>query len=226
MSINDLRVIGLSDYLNVGENNILNKALEAGSALGSASSSATGYGDGGPLKVESLESLLKNITYKRNDLSLWRTLAMKGCVAPAYNTVEEFNRVVNYGTLDRGVALTEGELPQTDNTNYERVASQVKYYGKTGVVTHALSLVKTQAAVGDVVAKEAEHISTELLRSVNRDLYFGNSGVVPQEFDGIFRSISANDTSHVQTLANVQTIDLAGRSVKGFGCGGWSGAYC
>ena len=214
MGINDFSVVGLSDYLNVGEDNILSKALEAGTALGSASSSAAGYGDGGPLKLESLESLLKNITYKRNDLSFWRTLAMKGCVAPAYNTVEEFNRVVNYGTLDRGVALTEGELPQTDNTTYERVSSQVKFYGKTGIVTHPLTLVRTQAAVGDVVATEAEHISTELLRSVNRDLYFGNSGVVTQEFDGIFRSISASDSSHVDTLANVQTINLAGEALK------------
>ena len=62
----------------------LNKALEAEQITGRDTANLT-TASGAPLKVESLEKTLKHLTFRENDIRLWKDLPKK----PAYNTVEE-----------------------------------------------------------------------------------------------------------------------------------------
>src|SRR5690349_4381015 len=120
--MNDLGVT-LADYsLNAGfggnstaeELSVLTKALSAGEITGrdNENQGATG---GSVLKVESLENVLKVLTFSEQDIVLWRKIPK----LPAYNTVEEYNQLVEYGSIG-GSFNNEGELPEEDDATYAR----------------------------------------------------------------------------------------------------------
>ncbi len=91
----------------------LQKALHLGNIEGTES--------GGPLRVESLESTLKTVTYREEHLKFWRAIAKKR----AFNIVEEYNRLVAYGSSGEAF-FEDGGLPMEENANYERDFGVVK----------------------------------------------------------------------------------------------------
>ncbi len=135
---------------------------------------------GASLKVESLEPTLKVLTNRDEHIKFYKMLPkMK-----AYNTVEEYNQLVDYGGA-AGIFNGEGELPQFTDSEYRRKSVLVKYTGIAGEVTHPAMLVKT--TVGDLFAKEVQNKTMYLLRGVNQNLSTANSDMVANEFDGFFK---------------------------------------
>lgn len=215
----DIYTVGVGNYLGGGVTpgndgtlvsdtiRDLTKGLNAGSLLGSDTSS--GAGTAGPLRYESLENSLKIITFDQKELSFWRCLSTTaGCVAPATQTVEEYNRLVDYGTQGRGVALNEGELPSFDNSNYTRESQKVKFYGKSGFVTHVAQAVNT--VVGNLLAHETNMLTISLLEELNRHLYYGNEREVAQEINGFFASQVEAATNFNDVVSAETVVDLRG----------------
>jgi len=161
----------------------LKKALSAGSSINAP---ATAAGEGFPLRVESLERTLKNTTYRMEHIRLWKNIPK----VPAYNTVEEYNRVNEYGAHDQGAFIREGELPGETDATYERVYATVKYLGTLRRVTHVMSLVKP--AHGNVIAQETVAGTMYLLRQLERALFYADSTLDTDQFDG-FEALIANN---------------------------------
>jgi hypothetical protein len=153
----------------------LNKALTAGYGRGGDQSDG---GIGAPLRVESLESTLKVITYSERHIVFWRDIPK----LPAFNTVEEFNQLNSYGN-NGGMFVPEGIAPQESDSTYTRKTVQVKYVGSLRRVTHQMTLVRP--AHGDVIALETMNGTREILRTVEQALFTGNSACVSTEWDGI-----------------------------------------
>ena len=153
----------------------LNKALTAGSDINAPASAP---GEGFPLRVESLDSTLFNVTYKASDIKFWKSLYKDA----ASNTIEEFNQLMSYGA---GVAsfMAEGDLPTEDDSTYRRNYTKIKLMGTTRRVTHVMSLLK--AAHGDVVARETVIGTMFLLRQLERALFNGDEDLLPIQFDGV-----------------------------------------
>jgi len=183
----------------------LNKALSAGEIRGSASTGQPG--DGSALKVESLESTLKNVTYRAQNAVLWGDIDK----LPAYNTVEEYNRLESYGS-DGGAFNAEGELPNEEDSTYTRQAQLVKFMGNTRVITHPMTLVRT--AHGDVMAREATNGTLWIVRAVDRALFFGDSAVLPKEFDGYIKQQRDSFATLEAWQASEQVIDLRGQPLE------------
>lgn len=176
----------------------LRKALAAGQDVNAP---AVAAGEGFPLRIESLERTLKVVTYRMDDVRLWRNITK----LPAYNTVEEYNRLRSYGSGDGNAFIAEGDLPETDDSTYSREFSVIKYLGVTRSVTHVMSLVRP--AHGPVVAQETINGTAWLLKQVERALFFGNSSYVTQQWDGLDALITAGAPS-----ANI--IDLRGEPLS------------
>ena len=157
---------------------VLNKALSAQHITGRETTGLTSA-SGAPLKVESLDKTLKLITFKESEIVLWKRIPK----LQAFNTVEEYNQLTDYGT-NRGGFIVEGELPVSEDSQYVRRSQLVKFMGVTRSVTHPMSLVNTQ--IGDVIAKEAKNGAMWLLRRLNESLTRANSDIVPQEFNGLY----------------------------------------
>jgi hypothetical protein len=152
---------GMSSYQDVAE---LNKAIAAGYDIPATSGGVSGSA----LRVESLESSLKVITFQMQHIKFWQKIPK----LPAFSTVEEYNRLTSYGS-DAGAFTPEGELGEYDDANYSRHVSLVKYMQTVRKVSHPMTLVRT--AHGDVIANEVRNGIMWLLGKMEFYLYWGDS---------------------------------------------------
>lgn len=159
---------------------------------------------GAALKVESLDPALKIITSQDRHIKLWKMMPKQ----KAYNTVEEFNQLVDYG-LDVGIFNQEGETPQATDSIYRRNAVLVKYTGVTGEVTHPFELVKLGSGVGNALSQEVMNKTQFLLRALNKSIPTANSAYVSNEFDGIFAQHQGADSLSTY-LGSSRVIDARG----------------
>lgn len=174
----------------------LQKALTAGQDINAPTAAA---GEGFPLRVESLENTLRTVTYKMDDCRLWGSITK----LPAYNTVEESNVLKEYGS---GMAafIDEGDLPENDDSTFERQYTIIKYMGTTRSVSHVMSLVRP--AHGNVVSQETVNGTAWLLRQLERALFYGDSTMIPIQFDGIIKLIQDNAPN-----TDLNVLDLRGK---------------
>lgn len=185
MDYNSVFGVSLNDYQNgavfaeesnMGELAELQKAMEAGDITGMQTLGRTDV-PGATLKVEDLENTLKVLTFKESDIKLWKRVTK----IPAFNTVEEYNQQMEYGT-DGYSFVDEGALPEDDSPMYRRQAQLVKFMGTTRSVSHPMQLVNTM--VGNIMDQEIKNGTMKLLRDADRSLWFANSHIVSQEFNG------------------------------------------
>ena len=158
----------------------LAKAMSAGATTGQGLiGQLTG---GAALKTESLDPMLKILTSQDRHTILHKLLPKQ----KAYNTVEEFNQLVDYG-LDTGIFNKEGETPQFTDSIYRRESALIKYTGVSGEVTHPFTLVRLGSGVGDALAAEVKNKTQFLLRALNKAYPVSDSRLIADEFDGIFK---------------------------------------
>lgn len=187
---------GLEGFGNgsASEVNELRKALTAGADVNNPGTTA---GGGFPLRVESLEKTLKVVTYRMDDVRLWKNIQK----LPAFNTVEEYNRLQSYGSGEAAF-MGEGDLPEADDSTYSREFTVIKFVGTTRAVTHVMSLIKP--AHGPVIAQETVNGTAHLIKQIERALFFGDSAMVPVQWDGLQKLITAGAPA-----ANI--IDMRGK---------------
>lgn len=185
---------GIDGYGSVQQQEVdeLNKALTAGQDIAAPTVAA---GEGFPLRVESLENTLKTVTYTAKEIVFWKAIPK----IPAYNTVEEHNQISSYGSNDDSGFISEGALPESDDSTYARKYAVVKFLGTTRSVTHVMSLVRP--AHGNVIANETVHGTLHLLRILEKSLYYADSSLSAVQFDGFNKLITDNaDSDHVLDL--------------------------
>jgi len=166
----------------------LNKALSAGQDVNPPGSVTAG--DGFALRVESLERTLKNTTFKMEHIRLFKAIPKLA----AYNTVEEYNQIQSYGENPDAGFIDEGNLPEEDDSSYERKFSVVKYLGTTRRVTHVMSMIRP--AHGNVIAQETINGTMHLLRILERAMFKGDSNLSSLQFDGFERLMLDNSPSN------------------------------
>jgi len=191
-------VLGDSFGVPTQELNDLAKALGTGTA-----NTSTYVQGGAPFRVQSLEGILKVVTYQDRNIVFWKDIPK----LQAFNTVEEYNQLTSYGSTGSGF-FSEGGLPTEDDSTYVRQTALVKFMGTTGVVTHPLTLVRS--AHGDVIGREAKNRTLWLLQRVEEALFGGNSAINPFAFDGLEKQVvTANAASQLQE----NVIDLRGAAL-------------
>lgn len=170
---------GAGGIVSAADVDALNKALVAG---GDINNPGSGAGVGFPLRVESLDKLLYVTSFRAQDIKFWKTLFKD----PAYNTVEEFNRLEEYGSSESAF-MAEGDLAVEDDSTYSRQYTKIKFLGTTRRVTHVMSLLR--AAHGNAVARESVNGTLWLLRQIERSLFIGDERLIPIQFDGLEKSL-------------------------------------
>lgn len=197
--------VSAQDYSGFGQSSPnevadLRKALSAGDELTNPGASP---GVGFPLRVQSLEATMKNLTFEMDEIKLFKTIPK----VPATNTVEEFNRLLAYGSggtrrFNLGF-MTEGDLPEEEDSTYERVAVLIKFLGTVGRVTHVANTIRS--AAGNVIALETMNKTMELLKNLENALFFGDSTLIPEQFDGLQKLVTDGAPANV--------VDLRGRAL-------------
>ncbi len=200
--------IGWSDYdggvdgfaggLSAEDINNMNKALTPGSDINAPAVTA---GQGFPLRVESLERTLKNLTYRMEHVKLWKNITK----IAAYNTVEEHNELQSYGQNADATWIADGDLPVEDDSTYARRYAVVKYMATLRRVSLGMTLVKH--AHQNVIAQETVNGTMLLLKAMERGLLRGDHNLDALQFDGYERLMLDNCPA-----ANI--IDLRGKTLS------------
>lgn len=163
----------------------LNKALSAGVQNPPTSG-------GNVLRVQSLEATLRIVTFSLGHIKLWKNIPK----LPAFSTVEEYNRLTDYGA-DAGAFTDEGALPESQDSTYERKTALVKFLGTTREVTHPMTLVRP--AHGNVIALETQNGAIWLVERLERALFNGDSAMIAQEIDGLKKQILDGVSVNINT---------------------------
>lgn len=151
--------------MNSREAEDLAKALSAGYPLGGQASGLVG---GGVLQVESLEATLRSVTFEQKNLVFWPACPTD----KAFSTVEQYNRLVGYGSNGKPY-FAEGGQPGEEDSTYVRDTQRIVYFGTKRKVTHPMMLVRTSN--GDVVAQQTKEGTMWLLKTIEREMYWGNA---------------------------------------------------
>jgi hypothetical protein len=209
--------VTLSDYSfqdgfgTQADNAELLKAMQAGQVTGRDTSDLSLTQE--PLKAESLETSLKLLSFRMQDIKLWNAIPKM----PAYNTVEEFLQLESYGS-DRGGFYDEGALSDVEDSSYIRRSELVKYIQVTGEVTYQAQIVKSYVPA---MQQEIKNKMMWVLRKADTAITKGNSAVIPQEWNGLYAqhaSVGSGDGKSYAsledyTVGNSAVIDLRGRSL-------------
>jgi hypothetical protein len=169
--INEGNVAGEFGESTLAELGELRKALDIGYQM-----PATGVGDDA-LRVESLEGTLKVLSYNTTHLKLWNTIDKKD----AFSTVEEYNLLLQYGD-NADAFVASGQLPNAEDTTYQRANQLVKYVGTTRAVNHPATLIRTVPP--DIIAQETENGALWLLGKIEQSLFLSNAATNPLAWNG------------------------------------------
>lgn len=153
------------------------KAMEAGLLTGMQYDNQ--LNNGGGLKPESLDGVLKNLENRLDQLVFWNELGRQRIE----NTVHQYNQLYKYGQ-EVGIFNLEGETPTETDSIYRRKSVVVKFTGVSGQVTHPGMIVKT--VVGSLYTKEVENKTILLQTILDKKVVDADSNKVSEEFDGVF----------------------------------------
>lgn len=155
------------------------KAMEAGSMTGMQYNNM--INNGGGLKVESLDSVLKILTNRLNQLVYYMEMPKH----KIDNNVHQYNQLYKYGE-EVSIFNTEGETPEETDSQNRRKSVLTKYMGVTGQVTHPATLAKLAGNM-NMYTKEVENKTILLQTIIDARLVDADSTCVPEQFDGFFR---------------------------------------
>lgn len=168
--------IDLFDGLS--SNDIL-KAMEAGSMTGMQYNNM--INNGGGLKVESLDSVLKILTNRLNQLVYYMEMPKQ----KIKQNVHQYNQLYKYGE-DISIFNTEGETPEETDSQYRRKSILTKYMGVTGQVTYP-AMIAEYNGIDNMYRQEVENKTILLQTLIDTALTSADSSCVDIEFDGVFR---------------------------------------
>lgn len=179
------------------------KAMEAGLKTGMQYDNQ--INNGGGLKVESLDSVLKVLTNRLNQLVIWNEMPKQ----KIDNTVHQYNQLFKYGE-EVGVFNVEGETPEETDSQYRRKSIITKFLGVSGQVTHPAMLAKLAGGM-NMYNREVENKTVLLQTIIDQRLIDADSSCVPEQFDGIFRQhmigVNEADGGTVDGLTSEQILD-------------------
>lgn len=155
---------------------------------------------GGPaLQLENLDATLRVVAAQLSNIRLWNMMPKFKASAIAY----QYNLLRDYGA-DNGVFTGEAELAQIQDSNYQRRIAEIKFLSVQREISYQATL--TNRAHGDPVALETKNGTIDLLQKLEKQLFVGNSAIIPQAFDGIDAQMFADEDFYPSNV-----IDLRGQ---------------
>jgi len=197
------------DLLNIGYQGFAKGNLEMMEALTKALTAGTGldagaFTGGRALIPESLDATLVNVLWKQEHAKLFRALKKK----PVKSPVHQWARRTGVGD-DDGAWVAEGGASVEKDTDLERKYATMKYL-------QTLRKVTIQATISqmleDAMTIEKQGGTLWVIKQTEKALFNGDSAMIAEEPDGLFKLLTANVTATPPHTENV--IDLRGKTAE------------
>jgi hypothetical protein len=173
-------MVGHGDMGNVAVLQELQKALTAGSGVDAGS-----FTGGRALIPESLENTLVNVLWSQDEARLFQRIKKQ----PISSPVHQWDKRTAVGSFD-GAWVPEGGASTEANQTIGRVYSTAKYL-------QTLRKATLQATLSNMIENaltiEQNAGALWVIRNVENSLFYGNSGNVAEEPDGLLKQITDTD---------------------------------
>lgn len=196
-----MMIPGHNEMVKVEDLVHLNDALRK-SSVGYQSPAGTAGGQNGPLSPlvpQSIEGSLSSATHTMQELSLWPMIP-KTTVS---STLHEYVVVNDHG-FDIDPFIGEGGGGEqdfvTNNSSYERKSVKIKYMAERRQVSDVASLVGMIGDNRNAIAEETMRGTMNLMRKVERQLWYGNESLQEKGFDGILKQVRDGASQNVLDL--------------------------
>ena len=176
-------------------------------ALVASPTTPGGPGDGSSLIPQSLARTLKNVTFKMQNIKLWKNTAKQ----EAYAMEEEYDQLLQYGTRG-GVFTSAMATPAGNDSTFDRNQVAMKYLA-TAYATD-IAIMATEVIGGSAEALQINNATRFLLGGLERELFRADSSLLPSGFDGVKKIITSFATSQgfsnivINAGAQPLTVDL------------------
>lgn len=147
---------------------------------------------GGVLTRQSLEGMLADLTLNEKDFTYWRDVNKMR----AFSTVEEYDQQVGLGVSDGGF-VGQIENPEFRDADFDKQIAIVKYMSEgwqVGDVAAATNTIINQKT------RQQRSAMLRILRNLDMKFYNGNSAMVPEEFDGLEKTIAGQSSDQVRDI--------------------------
>jgi len=140
------------------------------------------------LAVEDLSPVLASAEMREEQLNLWNNMPKE----EAYSLDVEFTRLETFGEDGMDGFIASNDAGIVSDPRFYRGLKTVKYLAVKGQVTlpaQAVNLVGFRGVGKNAMDTSEEIKMRELLRHIERNLWWGNSTVNPLMWDGFFKQI-------------------------------------
>lgn len=173
----------------LAEANELVKALQAQEGI----TDIAALQAGGALQPQSLETQLALLTFQEKHIKFYKKIG----VTKAFSTLEEYSIQDGYGT--EGGFVGQMENPDEADAEFRRQFAVVKYIRTLWRVSDVLMYAKT---ISDAEVLNVQASMMRALRTTEKQLFFGDSSVIPQGFDGIVKAVNSLAPGNVIDMRN------------------------
>ena len=151
-----------------------------------------------PARVESLDSTVENLSFEMSELKLFSLLTAK----KSSSTVQDYALLTSHGNSGTA-AIPEIANPANSGATYDRRFINLKQYGLSGGYSY---LAQASNHLFDPEDEEVVQRTMDLLRHIERDLFYGDSSIDPNEMDGIYAQMLDNAPSN--NIIDMRNADL------------------
>ena len=194
-----------NETVNVADLVQLNEALRKSGNIGYQTGADTTDGSLSPLVPQSIEGSLSSASHTMQELSLWKNIPKRNVTQTLHEYV-----VVNEHGFDLDPFIGEGgggnDDFATNQSQYERKTVKIKYMAERRQISDVASLVGLIGDNRQALAEETMRGTMNLMRKVERQLWYGDEDLHELGFDGICKQIKAGGPAG----RGPNTFDLAG----------------
>lgn len=165
------------------------------------------YGGGGMYQVQSLDRMLRHLTFSNRSFVAWRRVEKQ----EANSTFHSFRFVRDWGG-EGGGFVNAGETPALQSTPLGEAGVFIKYLATQREVEHPLMVVKP--AFEDPVTMQSRFGSMWMIEQIERSMFNGNSRVVPQEWDGYLAQLFADPNFATRNVLDMRGQELTENHVE------------
>lgn len=117
-----------------------------------------------------------------------------------YSTLVEYTQRTSYGRFNRGGFMGQAENPRQADPNFKRRVVDIKFLRELWSVSSVLAASRT---ITNAEVEAVDAATLRLMETAETAYFFGDSSVIPEEWDGLLATVQQQGTSD-------QIIDLRG----------------
>jgi len=166
----------------------LEKAFTAGEGVGSDMTDLDTLAGGRAITVENIDTELKVTAENRSQLKIYNLLRKK----PIYAVLDQWMVLSDHGTNVKrhsfGKWRSETAFPIVSDVTLERKVDATKFIRDMRDLSHVAETTKTYAEKHQIINNAA---AVTVLEGIELATIFGNSAMMPTQFDGLYTKILA-----------------------------------